>query len=211
MYIILVSDEIELRYCGCEKLRNVSTCGLLIKALLHSAPRHQVRNKGPPYSPPTHHSAAKTDMLLKVGIPMDGTKLASPSTKGTCLRLMGNAFAHGVWDSLADYPVNPLRATEGQAGTLLDDILPGVSQASVFTLLMKDRMYMSGDCIPGVLTLQHHLHNGVCRNIANCGGERSPGLCEAPANEEGVMNNIIFLRAVSTVTHPDYSITQGET
>ncbi|KAG8297331.1 hypothetical protein J6590_037554 [Homalodisca vitripennis] len=24
-----------------------------------------------------------------------------------------NEFAHGVWDSLADYPVNPLRATEG--------------------------------------------------------------------------------------------------
>ncbi|KAG8242691.1 hypothetical protein J6590_061271 [Homalodisca vitripennis] len=44
--------------------------------------------------------------------------------------------------------------------------------ASVFTLLMKDRTYMSGDCIPCVLTLQHQLHNGVCRNIANCGGER---------------------------------------
>ncbi|KAG8251142.1 hypothetical protein J6590_086559 [Homalodisca vitripennis] len=27
---------------------------------------------------------------------------------------------------------------------------------------MKDRMYMSGDCIPSVLTLQHQLHNGVC-------------------------------------------------
>ncbi|KAG8308685.1 hypothetical protein J6590_104007, partial [Homalodisca vitripennis] len=25
----------------------------------------------------------------------------------------GNAFEHGVWDSLADYPLNPLRATEG--------------------------------------------------------------------------------------------------
>ncbi|KAG8299952.1 hypothetical protein J6590_088766 [Homalodisca vitripennis] len=25
----------------------------------------------------------------------------------------GNAFAHGVWDSLEDYPLNPLRATEG--------------------------------------------------------------------------------------------------
>ncbi|KAG8297757.1 hypothetical protein J6590_028590 [Homalodisca vitripennis] len=28
--------------------------------------------------------------------------------------------------------------------------------------------------------LHHQLHNGVCRNIANYGGERSPGLGEAP-------------------------------
>ncbi|KAG8314209.1 hypothetical protein J6590_045605 [Homalodisca vitripennis] len=71
--------------------------------------------------------------------------------------------------------------------------------------LMKDRMYMSGDCIPGVLTLQHHLHNGLCRNIVNFGGERSPGLGEAPASEEGVMNIIIFLRLVSTPRRPDFS------
>ncbi|KAG8296164.1 hypothetical protein J6590_063899 [Homalodisca vitripennis] len=40
---------------------------------------------------------------------------------------LGNAFAHGVWDSLADYPLNPLRAMarRAQAGTLSDDILPG--------------------------------------------------------------------------------------
>ncbi|KAG8247999.1 hypothetical protein J6590_049342 [Homalodisca vitripennis] len=92
----------------------------------------------------------------------------------------GNAFAHGVRDSLADYLLNPLRATKDErAGTLSDDILPGqnylfrklgVSQASIFTILMKDRMYISGDCIPCVLTLQHQ--HGVCRNIANCGSER---------------------------------------
>ncbi|KAG8299779.1 SUMO1 sentrin specific peptidase 8 [Homalodisca vitripennis] len=102
----------------------------------------------------------------------------------------GNAFAHGVWDSLADYPLNPQQATEGlgrnpfgrhlawfvclmsQPGQSYLFRKLGVSQASVFTLLMKDRMYMSGDCIPGVLTLQHHLHNGLWRNITNCGGER---------------------------------------
>ncbi|KAG8297129.1 hypothetical protein J6590_041437 [Homalodisca vitripennis] len=81
----------------------------------------------------------------------------------------------------------------------------GVSQAPVFTLLMKDCMYMSSDCIPGVLTLQHHVHNGLCRNITNCGGERSTGLGEAPASEEGVMNIIIFLRAISTPRRPDFS------
>ncbi|KAG8307368.1 hypothetical protein J6590_023139 [Homalodisca vitripennis] len=99
-------------------------------------------------------------------------------------------------------PYGPRRT---QAGTLSDDILPGVSQASVFTLLMKDRMYMSGNCIPCVLTPQHQLHNGVCRNIANCGGERSPGLGEAPACEEGVMNITIFLQAVSTPRRPEFS------
>ncbi|KAG8300035.1 hypothetical protein J6590_085996 [Homalodisca vitripennis] len=56
----------------------------------------------------------------------------------------------------------------------------------------------------GVLTLQHHLHNGLCRNMSNCGGERSPGLGEAPTSEEGVMN-IIFLRAVSTPRRPAFS------
>ncbi|KAG8291412.1 hypothetical protein J6590_060937 [Homalodisca vitripennis] len=64
---------------------------------------------------------------------------------------------------------------------------------------------MSGDCIPGVLTLQHQLHNGVCRKITNRGGVRSPGLGEAPASEEGVMNIIILLRAVRTPKQQDLS------
>ncbi|KAG8304182.1 hypothetical protein J6590_100424, partial [Homalodisca vitripennis] len=104
----------------------------------------------------------------------------------------------------------PTKPPRGHGGPRLEPFrmtscLLGVSQASVFTLVMKDRMYMSGDCITGVLTLQHHLHNGLCRNIANCGGERSPGLGEAPASEEGVINIIIFLRAVSTPRRPDFS------
>ncbi|KAG8263733.1 hypothetical protein J6590_025823 [Homalodisca vitripennis] len=61
----------------------------------------------------------------------------------------------------------------------------GVSQASVFTLLMKVHMYMSGDCIPCFLTLQHQLHNGVCRNIANCGGERSLASVKRPQAKKG--------------------------
>ncbi|KAG8241299.1 hypothetical protein J6590_089347 [Homalodisca vitripennis] len=73
----------------------------------------------------------------------------------------GSIIKHGVRDSLADYPLNPLRAPEGPGRKPSDDILPGqnylfrkleVSQTPVFTLLMKDRMYMSGDCIPCVLT-----------------------------------------------------------
>ncbi|KAG8324159.1 hypothetical protein J6590_098850 [Homalodisca vitripennis] len=39
--------------------------------------------------------------------------------------LQGNAFAHEVWDSLADYPLNPYGPRRAQAGTLSDDILPG--------------------------------------------------------------------------------------
>ncbi|KAG8245678.1 hypothetical protein J6590_101617, partial [Homalodisca vitripennis] len=69
----------------------------------------------------------------------------------------------------------------------------------------KDRMYMSDDCIPCVLTPQYQLHNGVCRNIANCGSERSPGLGEAPASEEGVMDIIILFREVSTPRRPNFS------
>ncbi|KAG8290480.1 hypothetical protein J6590_080504 [Homalodisca vitripennis] len=61
---------------------------------------------------------------------------------------------------------------------------------------------MSGDCIPCV---QHQLHNGVWRNVANCGDERSPGLGEALASEGGVMNIIILLWAVSTAWCPDFS------
>ncbi|KAG8329574.1 hypothetical protein J6590_083485 [Homalodisca vitripennis] len=34
----------------------------------------------------------------------------------------GNAVAHRVWDSLADYPLNPLQATEGPGP---NDMLPG--------------------------------------------------------------------------------------
>ncbi|KAG8316073.1 hypothetical protein J6590_058818 [Homalodisca vitripennis] len=61
------------------------------------------------------------------------------------------------------------------------------------------RLHASGD------GSHHQLHNGVCRNIANCGGERSPGLGEVPVSEEGVVNIIMFLRAVRTPRRPDFS------
>ncbi|KAG8317859.1 hypothetical protein J6590_018254 [Homalodisca vitripennis] len=80
--------------------------------------RRNVISNGSGYTVISTASCSRKDALETIPTGRDVTVVAIVATLSVtnhhrACSDRGNAFAHGVWYSLADYPLNPLRATEG--------------------------------------------------------------------------------------------------